>query len=146
MPAAPTTSPSRLIRLAGLAALVSAISPVAPLRGATINAASVAFSDVSAAVNSAVDGDTVVLPAGTASWTQTLYISKRISIIGATTVVGDHANQPMTPNDRTVIIDDEALTGSNQVAKIIAAEISPGPAVFRISGITFQLGSQTVHP
>src|SRR5205085_564480 len=146
MPTAPTTSPSRLIRLAGLAALVCAISPVATLRGATINAASVAFSDVSIAVNSAVDGDTVVLPAGTSSWTQTLYVSKRISIIGATTVDSDQANQPMTANDQTVIMDDEPLTGSNQVAKIIVATIDPGPALFRVSGITFQLGSQTARP
>ena len=38
-------------------------------QGATINARSPSFTDVSTAIASAVKGDTVIVPAGTASWT-----------------------------------------------------------------------------
>src|SRR5947208_1648235 len=120
MSSVPTTSQSRLAGLAGLAvALICAVSTVSNLQAAIINAASVAFPDVSAAVNSALDGDTVLLPAGTASWTQTLYVSKRISIVGATAVAGDHTNQPMAATDLTIIQDNITLIGSNLVGKII---------------------------
>lgn len=52
----------------------------------TRNAASASYSDVVAAVASAVDGDTVQIPAGTATWSSTLNVgSKGISIIGAGT-------------------------------------------------------------
>lgn len=138
--------PLRCAHLFLLIATAIALEFVTRSDAATINAASVSFTDVSAAVSAAVDGDTVIVPAGTASWTSTLYVTKSISIIGATSVAGDHANQPMIAQDLTVIKDDVALTGSNQVAKIIAATISPGPALFRVSGITFQLGSQTALP
>src|SRR5204863_4419553 len=127
MPAAPTTSPSRLIRLAGLAALVCAVSPVTTVRGATINAASVAFSDVSAAVNSAVDGDTVVLPAGMASWTSPLPVNKGITLQGAVI-------------DKTIIGDD-VVGGSNNLSQGVIA--FQGAAMSRLTGVTIQLGSQT---
>jgi PKD repeat protein len=48
-----------------------------------ITAASPSYADVSAAVNSAVPGDTVLVPAGSATWASTLVVTKGISIIGA---------------------------------------------------------------
>jgi hypothetical protein len=101
------------------------------LEAATIHAASVSLVDVSAAVASAADGDTVVLPAGTASWAQTLNISKSITLRGANINATD---------DLTVILDGVVLTGN--AAHIIRASISPTQS-FRVSGITFRLGSRT---
>ena len=49
-----------------------------------INAASVSQADVSAAINSAANGDTVVIPAGTSTWTTGISVSgKAIKIQGA---------------------------------------------------------------
>jgi hypothetical protein len=101
------------------------------LEAATIHAASVSLVDVSAAVASAADGDTVVLPAGTASWTQTLNVSKSITLRGANINATD---------DLTVILDGIVLT--NNAAHVIRATISPTQS-FRVSGITFRLGSRT---
>jgi chitodextrinase len=55
------------------------------VRAATINAASCSLADVQAAVNSAVDGDTVSVPAGNCTWASTLTIPSAlsVSIIGA---------------------------------------------------------------
>jgi hypothetical protein len=52
---------------------------------ATINAASCNYADVQAAINSAIDGDTVSVPAGSCTWASTLTIpsSLSVSIIGA---------------------------------------------------------------
>ena len=52
----------------------------------TVNAASVSFTDVNAAITAALDGDTVVIPAGTASWTSGIGISnKNLTVVGQTT-------------------------------------------------------------
>jgi hypothetical protein len=64
-----------------LATLILALPGSA--EAATINAASVSLTDVTRAVASAADGDTVVVPAGTASWTNNLAISKAITLQGA---------------------------------------------------------------
>lgn len=48
-----------------------------------VYAVSLSFADVSAAVTAAVDGQTVVLPAGSATWATTLSINKAITLQGA---------------------------------------------------------------
>src|SRR5438270_11398151 len=49
-----------------------------------INAASVSRSDVAAAIHSAVNGDTVVIPAGASTWTTGISVSRKaIKIQGA---------------------------------------------------------------
>src|SRR4030095_6489128 len=68
----------------------------------TITARSASFGDVREAVTFAAKGDTVIVPAGTASWTKTLVIQKPITLIGQTTV--DYTNE--TADDRSVILDD----------------------------------------
>ena len=64
-----------------------------PARAATINAASVSQADVAAAITSAANGDTVVMPAGSATWTTGLDIRKAITLkgagIGATIITSD---------------------------------------------------------
>src|SRR5689334_22014836 len=48
-----------------------------------INAKSPAYIDVNSAIALAAEGDTVVIPAGTASWTQSLTLLKGITLKGA---------------------------------------------------------------
>jgi hypothetical protein len=49
---------------------------------ATIQAASVSQADVAAAISAAADGDTVAVPAGLATWSSAIAVSKPISVIG----------------------------------------------------------------
>jgi len=103
-----------------------------------INAASPSFVDATTAIAAAVDGDTVIVPAGTASWTSTLTLTKGISLIGQTTT------NPVakTANDQTIILDNEVRPvggGSNPVISI-----QPGVGkVCRVSGFTFKPGTVT---
>ena len=80
-----------LLFQATIFALLTAILTQAD--AATITAKSVSFSDVASAIRSAHEGDTVMVPAGTSSWTSTLTINKSVTLQGA----GD---------DKTVILDD----------------------------------------
>ena len=48
---------------------------------AVIKAASPLLSDVSTAIALASDGDTVIVPAGTASWTKTLHLVGNVSLL-----------------------------------------------------------------
>src|SRR5262249_15241744 len=70
-----------------LAALIFAASSAAQAR--IINVASPSLADVRRAIASAADGDTVIVPAGTAAWTSALNITKGITIQGQTTVNSD---------------------------------------------------------
>ncbi len=70
----------RLGRLLFMAALV--LMPVGSWAESRL-AGSCSFSDVSAAVASAVDGDVVVVPAGSSTWASTLTITKAITLQGA---------------------------------------------------------------
>lgn len=95
-----------------------------PLQSATINAATPALADVQSACNSAANGDTVNVPAGTATWTTNLNITKSINLIGAGT-------------DNTVIIDE--VNRSYSFAGLIKwSAVTNAPA--RLSGFTFQGG------
>ena len=64
-------------------ALVGFLACLQVSRGTTISAASVAYSDVSAAVASAKDGDTVTIPSGSATWTSTLNVTHGIVLSGS---------------------------------------------------------------
>jgi len=88
-----------------------------------INAASCQFIDVSNAVAAASVGDTVQMPAGTNSWSQTLILSNGVSLEGAGTNV-------------TEIIDEEPRSGG---AQTIVAYPSPG-YLTEISNIQFAGG------
>src|SRR6266705_3288178 len=106
---------------------------------AVINAASAAYPDVLAACNLAVDGDTVVVPAGTADWTSTLIITKGITLQGATTITGSAASPTVT--DNTIIRDD--ISRSITYPALIRVQLTPGQT-FRMTGITFRYGTTTV--
>lgn len=100
---------------------------------ATIIAESLSRDHVNTAVQSAVAGDTVVLPAGSggaANWTSGIIWSApaNVTLIGAGTSAtggGDHT-----------VITDNIASG----AAVLAITVSPS-GVFRMSGITFQSGT-----
>ena len=92
------------------------------VQGATINARSVALADVATAINAAANGDTVALPAGTATWTAGITVTKGISIIGA-------------GKDVTVIIDSKSGRDNQRTFSITAKQSQP---MFRLSGLTIK--------
>jgi hypothetical protein len=105
---------------------------------ATVKAATPALRDVATAVASASDGDLVLVPAGTATWTSTLEVGKGITIQGATTITGTRDNPTVT--DATVILDNVARTSA--ASAMVRATINLGKN-FRLSGFTFRRGSLT---
>ena len=98
-------------------------------QAATINAASPARNDVAAAIAQAVDGDTVIIPAGTASWFSNITLTKGITIIGQTTT--DSAAG--TANDQTILIDNLDRGGGQSYFNCTT---NAGKSL-RITGITF---------
>jgi hypothetical protein len=117
-----------------LAALLFAASGAAQAK--IINAASPSLADVTRAIASAVDGDTVIVPAGTAAWSSGLTITKGITLIGQTTT--DPVNK--TANDRTIILDN-VVRGPGGTP-IIRVQSALGRS-YRVSGITFSSGAVT---
>src|SRR5437773_7198259 len=87
--------------------------------------------------NQAADGDTIMVPAGTFSWTARLIITKGITIQGATTISGPASNP--TINDGTIIQDNTPRSGT---IGILLAQIPPGKS-FRLTGMTFRRGATT---
>lgn len=111
------------------------VSGAPPAYSASIAATSCNQVDVQAALAVARDGDSVMIPAGTCTWTSTLRYTApgSISIIGA----GD---QTITGGaDKTVIIDNVSHSPSDNAT----IEIATGPAnsSFRLSGLTLRGGS-----
>jgi hypothetical protein len=106
-----------------------ALWSAAPAGGAVVAAASPSLADVSAAVSSAAEGDTVTIPAGSATWTATMAVRKGITLQGAGAAALD---------DRTVIVDDVAGGKSNPVFDV---ELTKNQ-VFRLTGVAFRHGSR----
>ena len=101
-----TASPPREPSSPGAQATAAAPSPTATaVAGRVIQATSVEYADVSAAVNQAADGDTVEVPAGTATWSKQLTITKGITLAGKTTTRGA-GTKSATASDQTIIIND----------------------------------------
>ena len=89
--------------------------------------------------NSAQDGDTITLPAGTFGWTQPVRITKSITLQGQSNVTG--AGTANWSDDRaTTVLDDTPRSGSN--ALIIDVNVAANKSV-RITGITFAAGATT---
>ena len=115
------------------AALLFAASGAAA-QAKSISALSPSLFDVNKAIGSAVDGDTVIIPAGTATWTAKLAITKGITLKGQTTVAGAGTSSP-TATDLTIIEDDTPATGP-----IIRVTSN---AFFKMVGLTFVPGRRT---
>lgn len=98
----------------------------------TVTALSPSLADVSRAISSAADGDTIVVPAGTASWTSSLVITKGITLQGQTTT--DSAAG--TAVDKTIIQDNVTRVAGSGGNALIRVESVLGKT-YRISGLTF---------
>jgi hypothetical protein len=126
-----------------LATLLAAVllNMVGQAYGAIIHAASASLVDVTSAINLAAEGDTVVVPAGTASWASPLNITKGITLQGMTVISGDHGTS-MRASDNTIILDNTPRTGTT--FGIIQVSLSATQS-FRLTGFTFQPGSSTTY-
>jgi hypothetical protein len=110
---------ARPLLLAGLA-----LNVLSQADAAVINAASVSVIDVTSAIALANDGDTVVLPAGTATWSSTLTITSAITLQGAgigQTIIKENLS-----------VDTQMLTFNTAAGKS-----------YRVTGIEFQGGTRT---
>ena len=93
-------------------------------KAVTIKAASASFADVSAAVAAAGRGDTVTVPAGSATWSSTLTLTKGISLLGAgrdsltitrsgSAAIAINPDATAIANDETIRVDGFTFDGSN---------------------------------
>ena len=89
----------------------------------------------------AADGDTIVIPAGTFSWTARLDITKGITLQGQTTITGAGTSNP-TITDATVIKDDVPRSNFHGIVNV---GLTPAQS-FRMTGITFTAGTLTTQP
>ena len=111
-------------------ALIALLGTVA--QAATHTAASCNANDVQAAMNAAGAGDTVVIPAGTCTWTTQVSWNAP-----ANTVLQGAGSQSITGGgDVTVIIDNVSHSPSDNPALLITTGASN--ATFRMTGITFE--------
>lgn len=97
-----------------------------PVHAATISAASCSRTDVGNAVAAAAAGDTVVIPAGTCSWSSTLSVTAGITIQGAgqgTTILQDNVSKGGT-----------SCSGGGPLIDWTANS----PAVMRLTNLTIQ--------
>lgn len=100
---------------------------------ATITASSCSYDYVKAAYDSASEGDTIMIPAGSATWSSTLTITKSITLVGstsgcpescngATTITGSGSNRLIYVNvsgDKTIDIGGLTLDGNSYGGAII---------------------------
>jgi hypothetical protein len=123
------------------------------VRAQTINAASCNASDVQHALSSASSATTtVVIPAGTCTWTSGVSYSVPASVTNLTiqgqtqvncTGTAGTSSYACTAIDNTVLVD--SLSSSNQPL----LNINVGNAAFRLTGVTFKggtLGSGVTKP
>ena len=115
---------------------------------ATLTASSCNLSDVKAVVTSAVDGDTVVIPAGTCSWSGSLSIyNKSITLkgqgIGVTVIVSTSTTDPLLLSWAT------KASGLSKVSDMTFDSGSPAVAgylsVIRVGGNTPSFVMQNVR-
>lgn len=111
--------------------------------GTILTAASGSYSDVKAKCDLAVAGDTVIIPAGTASWTSQLTLTKDITLKGSTTVT-KNSETSYTLSEGTIILDDVTRTGNLQTDAVIWGNFTAGQHP-RITGITIKKGSITTE-
>jgi PKD repeat protein len=101
-----------------------------------VRAASPSFADVSAAVSAAISGDTVIVPAGSGTWSSQLVITKGIYLIGA-----GIGNTVITAN---FFAPFPSITVNQGNYLISYAPTNPAlNEGFRISGFTFNLNKKS---
>jgi hypothetical protein len=98
-------------------------------RGSTYYAASAKGSDVQAKIDLAHDGDTILVPAGTARWTTQLNITKNLTLKGAG--IG-----------QTVIFDEGPRAPQSHTMSVVLTKDLP----FRVTGFEFRGDSSVTKP
>jgi hypothetical protein len=120
--------------------LTTPVLPVfASLQARTIQAVSAARSDVAGAIASAQDGDTVVIPAGTATWNTQIRVTKNITLGGAgqdKTIIYD--NVPKNGGDVSIVMLF-SVTGNLRVTGFTIESIARDPeqhnkGIIQVSG------------
>jgi hypothetical protein len=136
-----------MTRMLKLCLMISCVVTLfCPRAGAqTINAASCSQSDVQTALNSvAADGTTVVIPAGTCTWSTSVNYNQVFSttIQGESTVTGScsPSSTSCVANDNTIIVDNLNHNGSDPGTFDITTASGKS---FRLTGLTFNWGSST---
>lgn len=102
----------------------------AKLTGTIIPAASASRADVGAAYADAAEGDTITIPAGTESWTNTLFVTKAVTIQGAG--IG-----------QTIILDDIIKVPNQADTEAFLILDTTTNKFYRLSGIEFRIGTRT---
>jgi hypothetical protein len=92
----------------------------------TIRVASCSYGDVSAAIASAQNGDTVSIPAGNCTWSSGLTITKGIDLLGA----------------GAGVTNITCTSSGNYVITYQPSDLS-GNHSFRVSGLTFDMNNQS---
>lgn len=118
------------------AVIVYFVSLLTDLNAATITAASPSLADVQAAYNTAARGDTVAVPAGSATWTGTLTLAKGIRLMGAgrdsLTITRTGGTAILIQPDSTAITNEEMIRvegftfidSSNYMIQVVGAAAS----------------------
>ena len=127
----------------GPAALWACIffSLLARVEAATINAASPSLANVATAVSSARDGDTVLIPAGTAIWTTGLSIKKAITLQG--NGIGSTIIKDGIPNG-TRLLSFTLVSG--KPSRLTGIEFQNGGAAKHSNGVTGFVNAPGVNP
>lgn len=111
-------------RWAGIFLLLSiSVAAAKSSEAAVVAAASCSRANVASAVASAADGDTVLIPGGTCSWTTELDITKGISLIGS--------------GIDSTILQDSVLKDGSSTSSLLGFKVAD-PKTFRLSGLTIQ--------
>ena len=121
-------------RLLAICLLCTALGNIVPRANAYINLGNGVFksdgshNDTQAAVNAAPVGGTVLLPSGTFTWTETVFVNKSLNIFGAsvsspTTIRNNHPNP--TPFLEKGIITMSSSAGVNSQIKNIHFGVGP---------------------
>ena len=121
--------PSRHSAAALFSLLVASLLAGGSAEAATIDAKSGLLGDVTVAINAAVDGDTVAIPAGTVQWTSSLTINKAITLQGkgmGLTIIRDGV--PLGAKPQSLI-----------TWTLVAGKMS------RMTGIEFQAGKRSAN-
>lgn len=137
-------------RTVGFTLLASALVVWAslPVHAATITAANCGLSAVQSAINSTQHGDTVVIPAGTCTWTSALTVTKGITLTGAgidVTKIIDNVTTDMLILDvnapNRAILSHLTIVGHSSFASRsnVHLAVSGSQTQFRIHHVKFQI-------
>lgn len=114
-------------------ALVLAVCAAGLAEGASITARTCGRDDVAAAINSATDGDTIVIPAGRCTWTSQLAISgKAVTIAGAGV-------------DVTILVDGTPKGDAYTQSQMLLWYLK-GSGSHRLTGVTIDGGFGVAEP